>query len=117
MLCAAVSGCASLPAVTSGQIGCAEQDIVITNDNTGWATRTWTATCHGRTYFCSAHGGGQHSTPQVSCKENNGGEADAAPASGWSPAAPAAAAGCQYDAQCKGDRVCKAGSCVDPAPK
>ena len=93
-----------------GQIGCAEQDIAIVDDNSGWGTRTWTATCQGKTYFCSSHGGGQHSTAQVSCKENGGGAAPAA------PAAPAAASGCQYDTQCKGDRVCKAGSCVDPAP-
>jgi hypothetical protein len=26
-------------------------------------------------------------------------------------------AGCQYDAQCKGERVCVKGECVDPAPK
>lgn len=32
------------------------------------------------------------------------------------PAAPAAAGGCQYDTQCKGDRVCQAGACVSPAP-
>jgi hypothetical protein len=24
--------------------------------------------------------------------------------------------GCQYDAQCKGDRICKAGQCVEPSP-
>jgi hypothetical protein len=42
-----------------------------------------------------------------------------APAAHPSPAAaaPAAAeAGCQYDTQCKGDRVCVSGECVDPAP-
>lgn len=65
-----LSGCASLSAVTSGQIGCAESDIAITDDEMGWGTRTWTATCHGRTYFCSAHGGGKNSTSQVSCKES-----------------------------------------------
>jgi hypothetical protein len=26
------------------------------------------------------------------------------------------AAGCQYDTQCKGERVCRASQCVDPAP-
>jgi hypothetical protein len=30
--------------------------------------------------------------------------------------ASAPAAGCQYDTQCKGDRVCMKGQCVDPAP-
>jgi hypothetical protein len=33
------------------------------------------------------------------------------------PAAPAAGQpGCQYDTQCKGERVCVSGQCVDPAP-
>jgi hypothetical protein len=29
---------------------------------------------------------------------------------------PGARTGCQYDTQCKGDRICRAGQCVDPAP-
>jgi PEGA domain len=29
-------------------------------------------------------------------------------------AVPAAPGGCQYDAQCKGDRICRAGQCVAP---
>jgi hypothetical protein len=33
------------------------------------------------------------------------------------PAREAASAGCQYDTQCKGDRVCVQGACVSsPAP-
>lgn len=30
---------------------------------------------------------------------------------------PAPSTGCQYDAQCKDERICKGGQCVDPAPK
>lgn len=30
---------------------------------------------------------------------------------------PAAATGCQFDTQCKGDRICVDGKCVAPAPK
>jgi hypothetical protein len=71
--CVAVglTGCVSLESVTSGQIGCAESDISVTNDEMGWGSRTWTARCHGKTYFCSAHGGGKDSTPQVACRESN----------------------------------------------
>jgi hypothetical protein len=31
-------------------------------------------------------------------------------------AQPAPTTGCQYDAQCKNERICKGGQCVDPAP-
>ena len=42
-----------------------------------------------------------------------------APVAPVTPAAPPAlapAAGCQYDTQCKGERICSNGSCVDPVP-
>jgi hypothetical protein len=107
-------GCASLQNVTSGQIGCPAEEIQIVSDEAGWGTRTWTAQCHGKTYYCSAHGGGQYSTPQVSCKEQSDKAGAPAPAA---PAAPPAGGGCQFDAQCKGDRICKQGACVDPTPK
>lgn len=32
------------------------------------------------------------------------------------PPATPSTAGCQYDTQCKGDRICENGSCVAPAP-
>jgi hypothetical protein len=38
------------------------------------------------------------------------------PAAPAPPLAPGPAAGCQYDTQCKGDRVCTSGVCVDPVP-
>jgi hypothetical protein len=106
-LALALLGCVSLESVTSGQIGCAESDIKITNDEEGWGSRTWTATCHGKTYYCSGHGGGKYSTPQVACKEA------ASDAAEGSPKVTPATAGCQFDTQCKGDRVCRAGKCVD----
>ena len=100
-----VGGCISLPAVTSGQIGCAENDITITNDEQGFSSRTWTAECHGKTYFCSGHGGGNNSTPQVSCKAAND-----APAGQAAPVPN----GCTSDSQCKGARICRSGACADP---
>lgn len=109
ILAGVVTGCGSLRAATSGQIGCAEDDIVITDDSPGWSSRTWTAQCHGKRYFCSAVSTGKD-TSQVTCKRDNEEEAGATA----SPATPPAAAGCQYDAQCKGDRVCVSGKCVAP---
>lgn len=140
------AGCSSLQAITSGQVGCAERDITITEEDTGWAARTWTAECNGKTYFCSAITGGQNSGGQVSCKEATetapvapppAPEAVApaptpvaptpvapAPAPAPAPVAPAAlpqqspsptsGSGCQYDTQCKGDRICERGACVNP---
>jgi hypothetical protein len=40
----------------------------------------------------------------------------ASAASAAAPAAPAAE-GCHYDTQCKGDRICSGGQCVDPPAK
>jgi len=65
-------GCGSAPlkAVTSGYIGCSEDSIEILEDRSGLAVRTWTASCHDKVYYCSAHGGAQYATAQVSCRES-----------------------------------------------
>lgn len=105
------AGCFSPRSATSGQIGCREREIRITDDSTGWsATRTWTALCKGKRYFCSQQ------DSDVNCtEESTGSETPAATAA---PAAvvPTAAAqtGCQYDTQCKHDRICEDGRCVSP---
>ena len=113
-------GCASLESASSGQIGCAEQDITITEDEMGIGTRTWVARCHGRRFFCSAVEG-----TQVSCKEaideprtrqhGDRGELVRRPAA--PPPAEPVESGCQYDTQCKGDRICDDGECVTPRSK
>jgi len=110
MVVTGASGCASLQGASSGQIGCAEDDITITNDSVGWSSRTWTAECHGKRFFCSAVPTGKDQS-QVNCKEEIS-NADAAPA-GASKPKPPAAGGCQFDTQCKGDRVCVEGHCVE----
>lgn len=82
---------------------------------------TWTASCRGNTYYCSAVSTGKDSE-QISCRQavvkSSAATAPSAAASGATSggaAAPAeAAGGCQYDTQCKGERICKAGQCVDP---
>lgn len=67
-----VSGCTSLAAVSAGHVGCSQNDIKISNEQTNWSTKTWTATCGGRSYICtyaitgsSGYGGG--TTGQVNC--------------------------------------------------
>jgi len=103
----AAIGCANLHAASSGQIGCAENEIVITDDSWDLTSRTWVAECHGRRFFCSAIGTGDKQT-QVNCKEDAA-DSDA-------PARPSrrSSRGCEYDTQCKGDRVCVEHECVFP---
>lgn len=48
----AVTGCASREEMTSGEIGCPPNEIVITDGKMGLATNTWTATCRGKTFYC-----------------------------------------------------------------
>jgi hypothetical protein len=114
----ALSACGSLQSASSGQVGCAEEDIVISDDEGGIGTRTWVASCHGRRFFCSAVAGGE--SAQVSCKE-----AIAQEPSGEMvrhreserPRAEPQASGCQFDTQCKGDRICDDGECITPRKK
>jgi len=118
VFCVSITGCATLPILSSGQVGCPSEEIQIANDEQGWATRTWTAECRGKLYYCTAFSSGQQGSTQVACKE----KADSAPATAPTPmAAPAPASpvssGCQYDTQCKGERVCRSGRCEDPAPR
>jgi hypothetical protein len=109
---------------SSGQIGCPSEEITITDKSRGWGSVTWTASCRGNTYYCSAVSTG-NDTEQIACKQaiakSNAPAAESAVASAASSGgatAPAEAAtgttGCHYDAQCKGERICKAGQCVDP---
>lgn len=113
VLTVALCGCTTLADVSAGQVGCSPDEIAVTNEHATFSARTWTATCNGREYHCSSHGGGENSTPQVSC----------APAQGMTtpggtqpaPAEPGPR-GCQFDTQCKGDRICEAVQCVSPPP-
>ena len=114
-----LGGCVNLGSVSSGQIGCAEEDIVITNDEHGVGARTWVATCHGKSYFCTATS--QH---EISCKQAVGDEPRNEVSGGElvrrreapRPVAPAVS-GCQFDTQCKEDRVCEDGKCISPPSK
>lgn len=108
------SGCASLRSATSGQVGCAEDEIAITKYNASLGSRTWTAECRGKRFYCSVvETGAQQS--QVSCREEVSSTVSAeVPAPARSNPPPSGAAGCQYDTQCKGDRVCVDSKCQDP---
>jgi hypothetical protein len=89
--------------VTSGYIGCAEDEITVRNVMGGFSpTQAWEATCRERTYYCSRQSVGQ--AFQISCTE------------AVSAATIAQASGCQHDTQCKGDRVCVESRCADPKP-
>ena len=116
ILSAGLSGCASLEQLSSGHVGCAPTDITISEEARSVAGHTWTAECNAERYYCSTHGGGEGTAPAVAC----------APASGNAPPietdptqapvmdADADGGGCKYDNQCKLDRICEAGVCVDP---
>lgn len=43
--------------LASGQTGCAEEDIKVTDENSGGmsSVMTWTAECKGKKYRCSAN--------------------------------------------------------------
>lgn len=50
--------------MTSGQIGCAPDDIIIEDLKNGMVTNSWVAKCEGKTYYCS-----QTSDGPANCKE------------------------------------------------
>ncbi|MBI2395943.1 MAG: hypothetical protein HYV09_40640 [Deltaproteobacteria bacterium] len=63
----ASTGCmANLKAASSGKIGCSPSSIEIEDDKEDWGSRTWTATCKGQRYFCSATATGR-SSADISC--------------------------------------------------
>jgi hypothetical protein len=110
LLAPAISGCATLADFSSGEVGCSPEEIMVSDEQSTWSTMTWTAECNGREYHCSSHGGGEGSTAQVSCTRR---EESTVPGGTQPP--PAAEARCQYDTQCKGERICEVGACVSPA--
>jgi len=51
-----LSGCAYREQMTSGAIGCPEDEIVATPISTNLMNITWKATCRGKTFYCVEHG-------------------------------------------------------------
>jgi len=85
---------------SAGQVGCPPDQIAISDKREGAITMTWKAKCGGKSYFCTFG-------EPTSCTPEGG-------AATPSPAAPVAG-GCQYDTQCKSDRICEEGRCVAPS--
>ena len=103
-------GCTTLASVTSGHIGCPEEEIRIYNDRQSWGSRSWSARCRGRVYHCIGISGGKYGAPHVSCKPEPGSTTGGLAPTLRRPSR----GGCQYDNQCKGDRICQDGRCVYP---
>jgi hypothetical protein len=51
MGCAVIIG--DLPTITAGLTGCPPNTIAIQDASMGYYNDTWTATCQGRTFYCS----------------------------------------------------------------
>lgn len=66
LLILGVTGCFDKQAATSGQIGCAPSDVEISDEESGYSSQTWTATCGRERYYCSLVGTGKD-TNQVNC--------------------------------------------------
>lgn len=84
-------GCLSAARRSSGAVGCRSDEITVTDESVGLlGDHTWTATCHGRTYYCSMNSG-EKGAAQVSCTPASD-SADSTPkvAASPAPAAPAA---------------------------
>ena len=61
-----LGGCANLQTMSSGQVGCPPESIIISDDKVNlFGARTWTAECNDKKYFCSLLSS-QYSA-QVSC--------------------------------------------------
>ena len=52
----ALSGCAFREQMTSGAIGCPEDEIVVTPISTNLMNTTWKAVCRGKTFYCIEKG-------------------------------------------------------------
>ncbi len=106
-LALSAAGCgARLKAATVDQIGCPADEIEIKDYQADWSAETFTAMCHNKRHYCSRTGTGRGSF-QVTCS----------PEQESPPPAKLAAGGCQNDSQCKGDRICEAGACINPKPR
>jgi hypothetical protein len=49
--CVAVMG--DLPTISAGLTGCPPNTIAIHDEDMGYFNDTWTATCQGRTFYCT----------------------------------------------------------------
>lgn len=54
---------------SSGQIGCPEDQIEVSNVDQGMTTKTWVATCKGKKFYCSSSSTGLAGGHTAACKE------------------------------------------------
>jgi len=98
--------CTGPATVSAGQVGCSPGDIEIVDHKAHWGSDTWVAICAGQRYHCtftaSQQGGGETSCTRAQSDVQSSTDSSTS------------GAGCQYDQQCKGDRVCDSGQCVSP---
>lgn len=108
-------GC-GLAYLTSREVDCSPSEIQISNEQRNWfgGRRSWTAVCRGVTYRCTSRT--TTSTGSTSTSATATAVACIAQPVAVSPvSAPfRAPTGCSYDTQCKGNRVCHRGECVNP---
>ena len=61
-----LTGCESLNHMSSGPLGCSPEEITIIDDGeSGFNTRTWTAECKNKIFYCS-----KDRLNATICKEN-----------------------------------------------
>jgi hypothetical protein len=85
-----LGGCvAQMQQLSAGQVGCPPDEVQVSDDQMHFNSRTWQASCRGKSFFCTSAGGGQYSSPQTSCAELRPPVAGAPAAA---PTAPGAAA-------------------------
>lgn len=64
-------GCAGeLQNMSSGQVGCDPKEIEIVGEKTHYGSRTWTAECAGKTFYCESRAGSDLAPAEVSCTES-----------------------------------------------
>jgi hypothetical protein len=65
------TGCATgfYKSSSSGQIGCPEDQIEISDVSSQLRGQTWIATCKGRRFYCNSTSSGGMGSNQITCKE------------------------------------------------
>ncbi len=54
---------------SSGQIGCPEDQIEISDVSSGLRGQTWVATCKSKRFYCNSTSSGGMGSNQITCKE------------------------------------------------
>lgn len=62
-----LTACATHPRqqASSGLIGCPPSEVVLSDLKSGWSSVTWTATCRGKTFYCTDTRGDVRCSPAL----------------------------------------------------